>query len=70
MCRIFDMPLEDLLTTGQIAEQLKVDRTTVDYWIRTGKLTPAQVANGIRLFHPDDVARFGEARALLKGGPS
>lgn len=65
MYKILYMP-PARLTTGQIAQQLEVTRTTVDYWARTGKLTPVEIVNGIRLFDADDVAAFGAARALLK----
>lgn len=62
------MPDDTLLTTGQIAERIGVDRTTVHYWIRTGKLSPTQTVSGVRYFDPETVARFANARALLKGG--
>lgn len=68
MCRIVHMSSDELLSTGQIADRLRVDRTTVHYWVRTGKLTPTHTVNGIRLFDAASVDAFGEARALLKGG--
>lgn len=70
MPNMFRMATADDITTGQIADQLKVDRTTVHYWVRTGKLTPTRTVAGVRYFNPEDVEAFGEARALLKGGQS
>ena len=58
MCRILPMTDTDLITTGQIADEHGVHRTTVDYWERTGKIVPAQVVSGIRLFRRTDVDAF------------
>lgn len=51
------------LTTGQIARQLGVDRSTVHHWAKDGKLPIAIEVNGTRLFDPDTVARFAAERA-------
>ena len=67
MPKMFGMATARHITTGQIADQLKVDRTTVHYWVRTGKLSPVETIDGVRYFDPKAVAAFGEARALLKG---
>lgn len=52
------MTKTDLLTTGQIADEHGVHRTTVNYWANTGKIVPAQIANRIRLFHRSDIDAF------------
>lgn len=57
---------KELLTTGQIATELKVDRTTVHYWATTGKLTPERTVNGTRLFTREEVDRFTAERNQVK----
>lgn len=49
------MPRNELLTSGQVADRANVHRTTVHHWEKDGKLAAASVANGIRLFRPEDV---------------
>ena len=51
------------MSTGEIAEQGGVHRTSVFYWIKTGKLVPTQVVNGIRLFDSADVEKLLAERA-------
>jgi excisionase family DNA binding protein len=48
----------DLLTTGQIADLLGVNRVTVHHWATSGKLPIHSFANGIRLFRRTDVDAF------------
>lgn len=67
MCRILRMTQSDLLTTGQIADEHGVHRTTVDYWANTGKLPVAHTANGIRLFNRSDVDALIASRAERTG---
>lgn len=64
---MFDMPTQELLTTGQIAAELGVNRATVHYWAKTGKLVPEQTVNGTRLFARGEVDRFAEARNIVRG---
>jgi len=56
----------NLLTTGGIATRLGVNRATVDYWVRTGKLVAVDVLPGTRLFSPKDVDELNAARASWK----
>ena len=56
------MPPDEFDTTGSLAKKLGVDRTTVHYWVSTGKLRPTQTINGIRLFDKATVDQFLSAR--------
>lgn len=44
------MSENELLTTGQIAAETGVHRSTVDYWATSGKLPYTTTSTGIRLF--------------------
>ena len=57
------MSSKNFLTTGQVAERGKVDRTTVHHWAKDGKLPVAAEANGTRLFDEAEVDRFLAERA-------
>lgn len=55
---------EDLMTTGDIAALLGVDRTLVHQWAKAGRLPiAATTGTGIRLFRRADVERLREERA-------
>lgn len=62
MRRMLRMIKSELLTTGQVAEMCGVHRTTVNYWIISGKLPVAHEINGIRLIEKADVDRFAAQR--------
>jgi excisionase family DNA binding protein len=55
-------PMSELLTTGQVADLVGVNRTTVHHWAKDGKLPIAGYANNIRLFNRADVDKFTDAR--------
>lgn len=57
------MAPQELLTTGQIANEYGIERTTVYRWAKSGKLAVAQNANGIRLIKRSVVERFLAERA-------
>lgn len=57
------MLTNDLLTSGQVAKELGVDRTTVHHWAKDGKLLVAHVINGTRLFARSEVDRLAASRA-------
>jgi hypothetical protein len=63
LCKISHMPRRTLLSPTQVATRAGVHRTTVNYWVRVGKLAPAEVVAGMRLFDERDVARFLAKRA-------
>jgi excisionase family DNA binding protein len=50
-------PVSDLLTTGEVAEQLRTSRQTVGNWIRRGWLR-AYRAGGRWLVDPKDLEAF------------
>ena len=51
------------LTSGQIAAELGVHRTTVNYWHDTGKLVPIDEINGTRIYSRTSVERLRTERA-------
>lgn len=56
----------DLLSTIKIAEELGVERQTVNRWVRQKKLTPVfqtTTDTGARVFLRSEVERFKQARA-------
>jgi DNA-binding transcriptional MerR regulator len=59
------MATRDLLSVGQVAERADVHRTTVHYWLRTGKLKPATVVAGMSMFDARHVDRFLAERAAV-----
>lgn len=47
---------EDLLTTAEVAERLRVSRMTVSRWVRAGQIRAIRLPGGRALrFHPADV---------------
>ena len=53
------LTMQDLLTAKQKAEELGISRSTLTRMVQAGKITPAfkaDGANGVTLFHVEDVA--------------
>lgn len=53
------MQRSHLLTSGEVATRLGVNRTTVHRWAESGKLPVAEVIGGMRFFDPDSLAELG-----------
>jgi DNA-binding transcriptional MerR regulator len=47
----------DALTTAQVATMLGVPKSTLNFWLRTGRLVgpPPDATNGYRIWRPGDV---------------
>lgn len=57
------MSNKNLITSGQAAERLGVNRTTVHRWAERGDIPIADTVAGIRLFDSEDIDSFAAARA-------
>lgn len=55
--------MEDMLTVEEVAAKLKVERESVRRWIRSGELPATKLGRVFRV-HPDDLARFLDARKV------
>jgi excisionase family DNA binding protein len=53
------MPVQELLTPGQVAEMFKVNPKTVTRWARAGKITAIRTLGGHRRYKAEEI------RALL-----
>ena len=51
-------PLDDFLTTQEVAQQLRVHKTTIYKWVKEGRLRAYKISYGILRIHPDDLAKF------------
>jgi DNA-binding transcriptional MerR regulator len=61
--------ISDLVTIGRVAIEAGVSTTAVRQWERLGILRPAlRLANGTRLYAPDDVRQALAARNLRTKG--
>lgn len=63
---VLPMPVDELVTTGQIATRFKVHPSTVHRWIEQGLIAVAHNANGVRLVSGSEVDRFAATRAEAK----
>ncbi len=65
------MDTQEYLTPGQVAKRLRVDRTTVQRWIRTGALEAEIIQQGRqhRFYIPkatvDRIEQLGQHQALV-----
>lgn len=54
------MPADELLATIEVAQSLRLERSTLSRWVKEGRITPAMRlpgVNGAFLFHPAEVER-------------
>lgn len=67
---VMSVPGDDVMTVGEVAEELGVSQTTVRNWATQGRLTELRTEGGHRRFSRREVRELARDSGRLRGRPS